>query len=351
MADMMVAAQELEGRVLKTGWLVVKKVAKKKTDTGGNFSVCYEVVKDGKKCFLKAIDFSKYLAFKPDGVSIIDLLNKMTSDFRYERDLSKFCQDRKVTKVAFVIESGEEVLDGYTYGVVPYLIFEMADGDVRSMLAYSAKLDFAWKMNSLHDIALGLNQLHGAGVSHQDLKPSNILLFNNDSKNGDLGRALCPTIDKEMLNIKFHGDYNYAPPEILYDYILPEWNERTYLADCYMLGSMVVFYLTGISMNAILFSHFPADLHPLRSRASYTAVKDYLTNAFEASLESISKTIPYDSIRERLINVVKYLCSPDPARRGHPKTIASRDSNYNLERFVSEFDYLYRVAEHELLKG
>lgn len=351
MADMMVAAQELEGRTLKSGWLVKKKISKKKTDTGGNFSVCYEVEKDGKKCFLKAIDFSKYLAFKPDGVSVIDLLNKMTSDFKYERDLSNFCQERRVTKVAFVIESGEEILDGYTYGVVPYLIFEMADGDVRSMLAYSAKLDFAWKMKSLHDVAVGLNQLHNAGVSHQDLKPSNILLFNSDSKIGDLGRALCPTLDKEMLNVEFHGDYNYAPPEIMYNYVLPDWNERTFLADCYMLGSMVVFYLTGVSINSILINQLPKDLHPFTTCASFTAVKDYLMNAFETSLEKIGKTIPYDNVRERLINVIKYLCSPDPERRGHPKTIASRDSNYNLERFVSEFNYLHRVAEHELIKG
>ena len=351
MADMLVAAQELEGLTLKTGWVVNKKIAKKKTDTGGHFSVCYEVEKDGKKCFLKAIDFSKYLAAKPDGVSVIDLLNRMTSDFRYERDLSRFCQERKVSKVAFVIESGEEVINGYTYGVVPYLIFEMADGDVRSMLAFSAKLDFAWKVNSLHDIALGLNQLHGVGVSHQDLKPSNILLFNEDSKIGDLGRALCPSLDKEMLNVEFHGDYNYAPPEIIYNYILPDWKERTYLADCYMLGSMVVFYLTGVSMNSILFSHMPQNLHPIRCSVPFTALKGYLVNAFEESLDKISKTIPYDSIRERLLNVIKYLCSPDPERRGHPKTIASRDSNYNLERFVSEFDYLHRVSEHELLKG
>ena len=351
MADMMVAAQELEGKVLKTGWFVTKRIVRKKTDTGGCFSVCYEAEKDGRRCFLKAIDFSKYLSCKQDGVSVIDLLNQMTSDFRYERDLSRFCQERKVTKVAFVIESGEEEVEGYTYGIVPYLIFEMADGDVRSMLAYADKLDFAWKMKSLHDIAHGLNQLHNVGVSHQDLKPSNILLFKKDSKIGDLGRALCPSINKDLLSVEFHGDYNYAPPEILYNFILPDWDKRTYLADCYMLGSMATFYLVGASMNAILFSHLPKDLHPLRIIASYATVKDYLTNAFELSLDQISQTIPYDSIRERLINVIKYLCSPDPERRGHPKTIASRDSNYNLERFVSEFDYLHRVAQYELLKG
>ena len=351
MADMMVAAQELEGRTLKSGWLVNKRITRRKTDTGGNFSVCYEVEKDGKKCFLKAIDFSKYLAIKSDGVSVIDLLSKMTSDFKYERDLSNFCQARRVTKVAFVIESGEENLDGYTYGVVPYLIFEMADGDVRSMLAYSEKLDFAWKMKSLHDVSIGLNQLHKIGVSHQDLKPSNILLFNSDSKIGDLGRSLCPTLNKEMLNVKFHGDYNYAPPEIMYNYVLPDWNKRTFLADCYMLGSMVVFYLTGVSMNSILISQLPKDLHPFATTASFIAVKDYLTNAFEASLKKISQSIPYDIVRERLINVIKYLCCPDPERRGHPKTIASRDSNYNLERFVSEFNYLHRIAELELYKG
>ena len=120
MADMMVAAQELEGKILKSGWLVKKRITRRKTDTGGNFSVCYEVEKNGKKCFLKAIDFSKYLAFKPDGVSVIDLLSKMTSDFKYERDLSNFCQERRVTKVAFVIESGEEniVIHDFRWSII-----------------------------------------------------------------------------------------------------------------------------------------------------------------------------------------------------------------------------------------
>ena len=67
-------------------------------------------------------------------------------------------------------------------------------------------------------MAVGLKQLHGIKISHQDLKPSNVLLYNEGfvSKIGDLGRSLCADIDAPHDNgINFPGDFTYAPPEYL----------------------------------------------------------------------------------------------------------------------------------------
>lgn len=42
----------------------------------------------------------------------------------------------------------------------------------------------------MHQITAALRQLHGSGIAHQDIKPSNILFFQDDhTKLADLGRA------------------------------------------------------------------------------------------------------------------------------------------------------------------
>lgn len=346
-----IAAHNLEGKTMSTGWKVLNKRTKAATSTGGNFSVCYDVEKDGKVCFMKAIDFTCHLSHNPTGRSIVDLTTDMLKQFQYERDLSTYCQKNKVTKVAFVIESGEEMVTGFTYEIVPYLIFEMANGDVRTMLAYSKELDFAWKLKSLHDIAVGLMQLHGIGVAHQDLKPSNILLFNNESKIGDLGRSMCPALNGPYDECEYSGDFTYAPPEVLYGFHISDWEERTYLSDCYLLGSLVVFYTVGVSMNALIFSNLNSSLHPTCYRGRFEDIETYLLNAFQETLANIKSSIPFETIKNRLVKLIEYLCYPIPDRRGHPKNISSVGSNYNLTRFVSELDYLRLKSELEILKN
>lgn len=353
MSDFVFAARELEGKKLASGWSVLKKIdfpMNSTERTTDDLSVYYEVEKNDCHCFMKAIDFSQYMSVRTEGQKTTDLIKNMIDDFNYERDLSIHCQKRKVTKVAFVIESGEEEVEGYLFGIVPYLIFEKADGDVRAMLAYSEKLDLAWMMKSLHDVAVGVQQLHHAGVSHQNLKPSNVLLFKGDSKIGDLGKALCPELNVNHYDVEFQGDYSYEPPELLYGYPMHDWEKRSYLADCYVLGGLIVFYLLGVTMNGVLFRHLPDQFHPATYAIPFNAVKGYLMEAYEKALEDINKSLYQNPLRERIVTMVKYLCYPDPERRGHPKTIKSKDSNYNLERFISELDYLNRKAELELLK-
>jgi hypothetical protein len=60
------AVHSLEGRTLKTGWNVIEKVKSKPSSTGGNFSVCYIVEKDGVVGFLKAINILSFLNSESD---------------------------------------------------------------------------------------------------------------------------------------------------------------------------------------------------------------------------------------------------------------------------------------------
>lgn len=342
------AANNLKGITLKTGWTVIEKITKDDNSTGSVFSICYKVKKNDNICFLKAFNFTPFFQLSEQSGqnrSITDIIGDMIDAYKYERDLSKHCKSGHVTKVAFVIDSGEEMVPNFSINIVPYLIFELADGDVRHKLQYSERLDFAWKLKSLREIATGLRQLHNVNVSHQDLKPSNILLFDKESKIGDLGRSMCKDIENQYNKTIYSGDWTYAPPELMYGYYEPDWEKRVYATDCYLLGSMVVFYFAGISMSALLLKHIPNEFRWEKYRGSFDEVRPYILNAFDNSLIEFANSIKNKYFSEELKQIVAYLCFPFPEKRGHPKNISNVGNNYNLERFITKFELLRRKAE------
>lgn len=343
------AAHNLLGLTLASGWYVKEKITKTDSQTGSFFSACYLVEKEGETCFMKAFDFSKFLTASIPGSKVVDVINEMVTAYRYERDLSNLCQNRYVTKVSFVREADEEMVPGYAISIVPYLIFDLAEGDVRKKLEFSANLDYQWRLNSLHDIAVGLKQLHAVEITHQDLKPSNILIFSapktTESKIGDLGRSICRSIDGPYNKLTFSGDWTYAPPEMMYGYYENDWLKRVFATDCYLLGSMVTFYFAGISMSALLRKHIPDAFSWETWTGKYSEIVPYLENAFTQALEEFSSNISNNEFKQPLTELVEFLCNPFPERRGHPKSIASRGSNYNMERFVTIFDVLKRKSE------
>lgn len=345
------AANALLGLTLKTGWKVIYKIEKGDNDTGSFFSVCYKVEKDGEVCFLKAYDFVKFFQVSDPESSMIDVINDMTTAYKYERDLSNHCKTKHVTKVAFVREAGEEVIPNYTVSIVPYLIFDMADGDVRRKLNFNKGLDYAWRLNSLHDIAVGLKQLHTIEVSHQDLKPSNILLFKSESKLGDLGRSMCQALDGPYNRLPFTGDFTYAPPEIMYQFYEKDWLKRVFATDCYLLGSMIVFYFTGISMSVLLKNNLLEKFWIENWRGEYDELKDYLVDAFYKALIEFEQNIHEETLKKEVTKIVEYLCHPLPEKRGHPKNKLINGNSYNLERFVSMLDLLKQKAELKVKKS
>lgn len=221
----------------------------------------------------------------------------------------------------------------------------MANGDVRKTLDFAAELDSAWRLKSLHDVAVGLKQLHNINVSHQDLKPSNVLIFNTESKIGDLGRSMCRDIDGPYNSKPYTGDWSYAPPELMYGYYEKDWNKRVFATDCYMLGSLIVFYFAGISMSALLRKHIPDNFAWENWKGSYVEIIPYLENGFLNALIEFERNIPHSDIKEGLKLLVEYLCNPFPEKRGHPKNIAFQGNNYNMERFITILDRLRRKAE------
>jgi serine/threonine protein kinase len=346
------AADSLLGFTLKSGWKVIEKITNTANSTGSFFSICYKVEKGGTICFLKAFNFMPFFHLSEQnnpGRPAVDVLGDMINAYRYERDLSMHCKSKHVTKVVFVIDAGEETVTSFSISTVPYLIFELADGDVRNKLNFSDKLDFAWKLHSLHDIAVGLEQLHNINVSHQDLKPSNILIFKQDSKLGDLGRSMCKDIDNQYNKLPYSGDFTYAPPEIMYRYFDADWNKRVFATDCYLLGSMIVFYFAGISMSALLLKYLPENLRWEKWRGTFDEIKSYLVEAFQKAIIEFGVSIEGKYFKKEISQLVEQLCFPLPEQRGHPKNIASKHiSNFSLERFISKLNLLAEKAEFEV---
>ncbi len=340
------AAHNLLNLTLNSGWEVIEKIEKTDNQTGAFFSVCYLVQKDNEVCFLKAFDFAKFLTIAVPGTKIVDVMNDMLIAYKYERDLSEHCKNKKVDKVAFVKVADEEIVPGYAITIVPYLIFDLAEGDIRKKLDFSIELDYALRLKSLHDIAVGLKQLHNIEVTHQDLKPSNILVYsNNESKIGDLGRSICKSIDGPYNKQIFTGDCTYAPPEIMYGYWEKDWKKRVYATDCYLLGSLIAFYFTGISMNALIRKHIPDSFSWEQWTGTYADLVPYLENAFASALIEFENNISRVDLKKDLKLLIERLCNPFPDKRGHPKNIATIGNNYNMERFVTILDLLKRRAE------
>jgi serine/threonine protein kinase len=345
--DQISAVHDLVGKTLKSGWTVTKKVSSKPGSTGGAFSVCYLAEKDGKIGFMKAINVLSFL--NDDDIDFAKAMAETLNTFNFEKEVLEKCGDKNLSKVSKLLEADSENMSGYLINNVNYLIFEKADDDVRNHINFSNDVDFAWKMRSLHNIAVGIKQLHGINISHQDLKPSNVFIFKDKvSKIGDLGRALSDSIVGPHSHRNFAGDSRYAPPEVFHKYVIPEWKDKVFAIDCYLLGSMACYYLTGQSMTALLARNINSNINIVT--LSFEDSLPYWIEAFDNILESIKNLLANYEDKDKLVEAIRMLCDPDPRVRGHIKNVKGNGNSYSMERFVAVLNLLATKAELKLRK-
>ncbi|HZT15167.1 MAG TPA: protein kinase [Gaiellaceae bacterium] len=334
-------AHSLLGLELDRGWHVVRKVERAADATGSNFAVGYVVENGGQTAFLKALDFSS--VFKRDNFMLA--LEELTTAFNFEREILERCAAGRMDRIVRVLGHGDVRLEGAAIPV-SYLIFEQADGDVRKVLRADDRAeDAAWKLRVLHHAATGLRQMHSRDMAHQDLKPSNLLIFEGDSaKLGDLGRASQRSLVAPHDEYPFPGDAAYAPLEFYYGQVATDWAERRQAADLYMLGSLILFLFGEVHMTAAVLERLAESARPGVWRGDYSGVLQYVRVAFNGVLEELDEVLQSrvdDDVREGILGLVRHLCEPDPSKRGHPRARAVRHGNpYSLERFISELNVL-----------
>lgn len=333
-------ADMLEGQSLADGWRVVRRLDRPAGATGGTFSVGYLVEHpDGRKGFCKALDYTSMLAQADPAVA----LQVATAGYLFERNLYRKCGERRMSRVVKWLGDGVITPPGQMIPV-NYIILERAEYDIRQELDLEADLEATLRLRTLHHVATGLRQLHQHLIVHQDLKPSNVLVFTSaaegrNSKITDLGRATDVTIPAFQDDLKIAGDASYAPPEQLYNAIPQDFGPRRLACDLYQLGSLATFMFTTASMNALL----KMELAPAHAWTSWTGtyeeVLPYVRAAYGKALETFRSETP-KSVSQELTKLVGYLCDPDPFQRGYPLNKENAAHRYDLERFISKLDML-----------
>ena len=313
------AAEMLDGVLLPGGWKVIRRLAP--SSTGGNFGVPYLVENEsrpGKHAFLKALNLRRAAAEQDFARAV----QQYVTAFNFERDTLSICVDRGLRRVARLLDSGEYRIPGAVYPIC-FIIFELADrGDVRKHLDIYTDFNLAWTLRTLHQVTVAMSQLHTYGIAHQDLKPSNILLFESFGvKIGDLGCADTANRPSESPRgcWPIAGDPGYAPPELHYREINHDWKVRRVGCDLYLLGNLFVFFFTKIPSITALWTRHLDDSHKPGSWASdYRTVLPYVRDAFEKGLQEFSEAVP-ERVRAPITRIVRYLCEPDPAASGASK--------------------------------
>jgi eukaryotic-like serine/threonine-protein kinase len=347
------AAEMLEGHSLERGWKVIEKMTRHPSATGGCSSVGYRVENtDGRHGFLKALDYSSAFTMP----NVVEALHTLTSEYISERDLHEKTRARRMSRIIVALDAGQTRIPGCRIEQVDYIIFELAEGDIRQHLSTTTEVDTVLCLNVLHNIAVGLRQLHGSKIAHQDVKPSNIFMMQEGrraidvSKLGDLGRATDANRPALHDSLLITGDRTYAPPEQLYGEHHADFGRRRIACDLYQLGSIVSFLFLGAPMNSLVHE----ELHPIHRwnqwRGTYREVLPYVVDAFGKVLGDAEEKLP-TTIGKELTRIIQYLCEPDPFRRGYPGRYASVDGQYSLQKAVSQFDRLARMAVQKEVAG
>lgn len=295
--------------------------------------------KTGKIGFLKAINYTDVFG-KPN---FPKLMEDVMATYNFECSVLNKCKEKNLDNVVIAIDQGTYRHSDYQFDVL-YLIFEMAKGDIRKFIKFNHDVDRVLILKSLHSTAVGLSQLHSVEIAHQDLKPSNILMFTDEeSKIADFGRASMtghtPPHDREMIP----GDRGYAPIEQLYGYIPNDLWQRRVCGDLYAFGSLIYHYFTDCSITAALKNEIPLSYHYSHFRNYEEAIP--IINHALTKITSEFGEIVDGELSSQLVEMVYQLCNPRLEERGHPLNKNGYQNPFSLERYITKLDILSKKEE------
>ena len=339
MSDISDIEQELPSQLRRTCW-----DDQLGPPAGGAFSVGYLVEKsDGHRGFLKAFDYAAALAAGDPAREFASLTNR----YNAERDLLQHCGNRKLNRVVQALDSGTIRVPHVQPDAVSYLIFERADGDARDAVSTTDSADHAPMLRLAHQAAVGVSQLHGIGSAHQDLKPSNFLVWDGpalEGKLGDLGCAYLRGRPAPQDDDRVAGDPGYAAPEQLYatDYELPSAHQRI-AADMFMFGGLICFLLTSVPYNGLLRMNLDPTFGWNKWQGSFSEALPALVDAHGMATCRLGEVLD-EVVGNDVAEVVWQLCHPDPTVRGDPRARRLGHNPFALDRYVSRLNLIHRRA-------
>jgi serine/threonine protein kinase len=355
-------AHQLTGIEINGGWRVTKRLTgdgNQEGHTPGFFSVGYLAERGTERAFLKAFDLQAVMSLSGAGsgdpAAMMRSLQELTGAFNAEYSLLEFCSTSKLDRIVRTIGTGyASPPAGVAVAVampVPYLLFELAEGDIRAFVGKSDRAEDHYRLKYLHEVTIGLQQLHAHRIAHQDLKPANVLVFEIEgAKIADLGRASRDGVPAPHDNAGIPGDRRFAPPELRYGEIPTSWVDRREASDLYHLGSLMTFVFAGVAVNVGVDSALPPELRPGAWRGRYADVLPHLQAAFTRFLAEIGPLFP-EWARNDLLMLMTQMCNPDYKLRGAPDARAQTNNPIGMDRFVSWFDRLAKQAAIKVRQG
>lgn len=337
----------LVGTELVDGWIVTGRASQSAESTGGNFSVCFHVENAaGERAFCKVIDFKSVLESEDPMAAMLE----MSGDFTHEVASLDLCKDAQMKRVVLALASGTSQAASLPMGLLSYIIFEPAEGDIRMVLPLTWDADdLPIRFALLHDAVLGVNELHRVDISHQDIKPSNVLAMGHRSiprkvgKIADLGRATVATRPHRFDAYIFPGDMGYAPPEYWYQSVPSSNDDRRRGTDLYQLGSLIAFVLGGASMPALVRNALEPSLQPNAWAGPYDDIEPLLPEATAAAIDAVVRDTP-DWASQIVRELLAALCDPDFSSRNAITSGAVHVSRFDLQRVISALDRLHKLA-------
>ena len=270
------------------GWNLEDRRDVATNGTGACHSVGYSASHDdGSVGFVKVLD-TRIDRNMPDPLA--DLQYRIDA-FQYERQILERCAKRNMSAIVRAIDFGQLNGGGSTNPLF-YLVFEMAKYDLREQVDINRRFDSAFRLRVLHRAAVGIQQLHGDQIAHQDLKPSNVLIFSQHViKLGDVGHAHARDSKRPGEHYTIAADPTYAPPEQLYGYAPTDWYTRRFGADLYLLGSLIAFLFSGSGTTPLLADRLRLEHHWEVWTGTYYDVLPYVRDAMEEVMVALTANI------------------------------------------------------------
>jgi serine/threonine protein kinase len=340
------AAHRLEGRQLE-GWQVGKRRQLGPDQSGSVNSVGYFVKHaSGQEGFLKALDYSA--AF--DREDPARELQSMTESFNAERDLLEWCGQTGLHRIVRALASGTARVPNTNPSVVDYLILELAPGgDARAAVSSRDPGDQVPMIWLAHEATAAMAQLHNKRIMHQDVKPSNFLVWDDtpipSGKLGDVGSAFVESRPVGHDEKIIAGDATYAAPELLYG--CPFRNSQSWrrqAGDIFMLGNLITYLVVTVPYSGIFACNLDRTQDRLRWKGTFDEILPALVDAHGLTMACI-RTALHGDFADSVASVIDELCYPDPELRGDPIARRRGSNPYDLTRYISRLDLAHKKAK------
>ena len=242
--------------------------------------------------------------------------------------------------------------------LVSFHVMEMADAALIELLPLRHEVDWSDKLRLFRDVVAGVHQMHIKRVVHRDLKTSNVLLFNTETRRpiakvSDLGRsrdlARPPRFDEDVYAAG-RGDRSHAPPEHLW--LLGNTDDAALRrADVYMLGSVLYEIATGQSITSMTLPYWGFQIRAVRNKSlqdrevGFRAAARHMAEVHEAALGLLTDETPLE-IRHLVVDLVRQMCNPLPGRRERRFRAERNTPAWGLEWAIRRVDIIIKNLEH-----